>query len=114
LTKRHISHLNVTKQLDISEIGDGNINYIFKVSDGENSVIAKFADTYFRGTTREISTKRSEIENFILNVQDEILPGCVPRVYYFDKNNHCIFMEDLSDYDTLRDALKHEKVIPVL
>lgn len=114
LTRKHIKHLNVERKLEITEIGDGNINYIYKISDGESNVIAKFADVYFRGSTREISTKRSNIENFILNVQNDILPGCVPKVYYFDEENHCIFMEDLSNYDTLRDALRNEKIIPVL
>lgn len=112
LARKHINFLDIDKQLKIDEIGDGNINYIFRLSDGQNTVIAKFADNFFRGSNREISTKRSEIESYILKIQNSLSLGNAPEIFYFDKNNHCIFMEDLSDYITLRDALQKEKTFP--
>lgn len=114
IAQNHINFLDNSKVLEMEEIGDGNINYIFRLSDGHEMVIAKFADSFFRGSDKGISTKRSEIESYILSIQNSLSPGQVPNVFYFDQDNHCIFMEDLSDYATLRDALKENKIFPQL
>lgn len=107
--------LKHSKELTITEVGDGNVNYIFRIKDKEKniSVIAKYADEFIRDSeTRELSTKRNEIEYFILDVQNQLAPNSVPEVYYFDQENHCIYMEDLVNYQTMRDALKERQTFP--
>jgi 5-methylthioribose kinase len=97
------------------EIGDGNVNYIFRVTDSKNqSVIVKYADAFIRNSkTRELSTKRSEIEYEILKYQNQVCPDSVPKVYYFDRELPCIIMEDLKDYTIMRTALMEHQIFPL-
>lgn len=100
--------------LQCEEIGDGNVNYVFRVYNDKNqSVIVKYADTYIRNSdTRMLSTKRSSIEYEILKVQDELCPNSVPKVYYFDDELSCIIMEDLKDYNVMRESLINYEIFP--
>lgn len=113
--RKNIKSFERSENLIITEIGDGNINYIFRVQDSDTnfSVIAKYADDFIRNSeTKKLSTKRSEIEFFILDVQNKLAPNFVPKVYFFDNEQHCIYMEDLTDFKTMRDALKEKAVFP--
>ena len=83
------------ENLSIKEVGDGNVNYIFRVSDGKESLIVKFADSFIRNsTTRALSTVRSAIENEILKKQAELTNGMVPKVYHYSPEMNCIIMEN--------------------
>lgn len=98
--------------LDISEVGDGNVNYIYKITDGKKSVIVKFSDDYIRGsTTRKLSSARSKIESEILQKQFELSNGLAPEVYSYSEENSFIVMEDLSDYKVFRESLKNKEIL---
>lgn len=115
VAQENVPLLKKSKNLTISEIGDGNVNYVYRIKDQDShtSVIAKYADSFIRNSdTRELSTDRSNIENLILNLQNELAPGSVPEVYYFDEQSHCIYMEDLVEFETMRVALKNHKTFP--
>lgn len=115
VASEEVSILKNSKDLTITEVGDGNVNYIFRIKDEEAnvSVIAKYADEFIRDSeTRKLSTKRSEIEYLILDVQNKLAPNTVPEVYYFDKQSKCIYMEDLVNHQTMRDALKERQTFP--
>ncbi|CAM3584511.1 S-methyl-5-thioribose kinase [Erysipelothrix urinaevulpis] len=102
-------------KLEISEVGDGNVNYIYRVNDEDHSVIVKFANSFIRDSdTRELSTKRNEIEYEILTRQNQLSPGSVPVVYHYSSDMNCIIMEDLSSFDVLREGLKEYKTYPHL
>lgn len=104
-----------TEDINIAEVGDGNVNYIYRVNNGDKSVIVKFADDYIRDSdTRALSTKRNEIEYEILRRQDLLCPNSVPKVYFYSEEMNCIVMEDLSDFDVLREGLKEYKTYPHL
>ncbi len=103
-------------ELESKEIGNGNLNYIFRVRDGKNgaSVIIKQAG----GTARisedfKISTDRNRIEYEILKLEGELAPGLVPDVYLYDPVMCCCAMEDLSDHVIMRDALLDRGTFPV-
>lgn len=115
LVKNNIEFLKDSEDLQCKEIGDGNVNYVFRVFDNNNkSVIVKYADMYIRNSkTRELSIKRNEIENRILRIQNQLCPNSVPEIYYFDNEKHCIIMEDLKNYTILRTAIMDYQVFPL-
>lgn len=114
LVKDKIDFFESDGHIKCEEIGDGNVNYVFRVSNAKNqSVIVKYADSFIRNSnTRELSTKRSNIEYEILKIQNRLCPNSVPSVYYFDDELSCIIMEDLRDYRVMREALINYEVFP--
>ena len=101
------------ENVEISEVGDGNVNYIFRVNDDKNSVIVKFSDDYIRGSsTRKLSSVRSRIETEILNYQFKLSDGLAPEIYSYSEKENFIVMEDLSDHKVLREAVKLKEIYP--
>lgn len=100
--------------MQVEEIGDGNLNYVFKVWDGnDNSVILKHAGHTLRiSDEMSISPDRNRIESEILLIQDRLVPGSVPKVYSFDTVMSACLMEDLSDHQMMRTAMLEHKIFP--
>ena len=101
--------------LDASEIGDGNLNYIFRVVDrrsGRSVVIKQAGDTARISSDFKIATDRNRIEHDILKLEGDLAPGLVPRVYRFDPVMSCCAMEDLSDHVIMRRALLDRVKLP--
>ncbi len=98
------------------EIGDGNINYVFRVVslvDG-HSVIIKQADRLLRSSGRPLDIYRNKIEAAILQLEGELAPGFVPEVYLYDETMSATSMEDISAYRNLRRELLEGRVYPHL
>jgi 5-methylthioribose kinase len=99
--------------LDCVEIGDGNINYIFKVwdkNDSQSVIIKQAGPTARISDAFVLSTDRTRIEAEILILENKLAPGLVPLVYKYDAVMNCCSMEDLSDHEIMRFALmKHQK-----
>lgn len=105
------------KNLQCKEIGDGNLNYVFRVWDEKNgaSVIVKQAgDTARISDEFKLSTNRICIESNVLQLEGKLAPGLVPDVYLFDRMMNCCVMEDLSDHTILRTALMNHEIFPKL
>lgn len=68
------------------EIGDGNLNYVFKVTDDRgHSVIIKQAGGVARiSEDMKLDTDRNRIESEILVLQGKLAPGYVPEIYFYD------------------------------
>lgn len=99
--------------LEAKEIGDGNLNYVFRVTDGDKSVIVKQAGSMGRlSPDRKLSRDRNRIESEILLLQGELAPGFVPQVYLYDEIMHCCIMEDLRDYEIMRTGLTEGGIYP--
>jgi 5-methylthioribose kinase len=100
-------------ELDCVEIGDGNINYIFKVwdkNDSQSVIIKQAGPTARISDAFVLSTDRTRIEAEILILENKLAPGLVPLVYKYDAVMNCCSMEDLSDHEIMRFALmKHQK-----
>lgn len=97
--------------MQAKEIGDGNLNYVFRVWDGKgHSVIIKHAGVSLRiSEDMKVSTDRNRIESEILQLNDKYAPGMVPKIFFYDTVMSACGMEDLSDYQLMRYALmKHE------
>ncbi len=96
------------------EIGDGNLNFVFRVYDAKgSSVIIKQA-----GTTARISDDmvldpdRNRIESEILLLQGELAPGYAPEIYFYDTVMSACCMQDLSDHIIMRTAMMQHKIYP--
>ncbi len=96
------------------EIGDGNLNYVFKVTDAlGHSVIVKQAGEELRiSREMKIDTDRNRIESEILILQGKLAPGYVPRIYDYDTTMCACCMEDLSDHILMRTAMLQHKIYP--
>ena len=102
------------EETDCIEIGDGNINYVFKIwskADG-HSVIVKQADRLLRSSGRPLDIYRNKIEASILQLEGELAPGYVPEVYYYDETMSATSMEDVSAYGNLRKELAADRIYP--
>lgn len=96
------------------EIGDGNINYIFRVEDDADgtSVIIKHADIRIRTSGSLADTDRNRIEAEILKLEGKLAPGAVPEVYLYDPVMCCLVMEDLKDYRNMRYEMMAHHIFP--
>ena len=102
--------------LACKEIGDGNLNYVFKVVDKntEKSIIIKQAGPVARISDEfKVSTDRNRIEYEILKIQHDLAPGLVPVVFHYDPVMNCCVMEDLSDHTIMRTALMDFEKFPL-
>lgn len=96
------------------EIGDGNLNYVFRVWDDKgHSVIVKHAGEQLRiSADMRVSTDRNRIESEILQIQDKYAPGSVPKIYMYDTVMSACIMEDLSDHRMMRYAMMDHEIFP--
>lgn len=100
------------EELTCIEIGDGNINYVFRVCSNRDgrSVIVKQADKLLRSSGRPLDLYRNKIEAQILELQGKLAPGYVPQVFRYDETMAAISMEDISAYGNLRKELAAGRV----
>lgn len=98
------------------EIGDGNLNLVFHVSQPSTgaSLILKQALPYAKvvGESWPLTLDRSRIESESLILQGKLAPGLVPVVYRYDPELALTVMEDLSDHVIMRKGLVEGGVYP--
>lgn len=99
----------------IEEIGDGNLNTVYRVSDAarpEHSLVLKYAPPYIKilGPEYPLSIERLTYESRALKVYNRLVSGTVPVQYSFDADAAVIAMEDLRDARVLRADLISGKV----
>ena len=93
------------------EIGDGNINYVFKIIGKNKSVVLKQADVLLRSSKRPLGINRIYIESEVLKIQSSYSKS-VPEIYFYDDIMHIIAMEDISSYKNMRLELLNGKIFP--
>ncbi|MFX3631915.1 MAG: S-methyl-5-thioribose kinase [Candidatus Pristimantibacillus sp.] len=95
--------------LQSREIGDGNLNLVFHISDPNSgkAIILKQAVPYAKvvGESWPLSLDRARIESEALISQNRLTPGLVPTVYKYDAELALTVMEDLSDHVIMRQGL---------
>lgn len=110
--------LEEKNSLTCEEVGDGNLNLVFKVIDQKShkSVIVKQALPYAKvvGESWPLTLDRATIESNALLQYADIAGEYVPKVYYSDRKLAITIMEDLSHLDVLRKGLMEEKEYPLL
>lgn len=101
--------------LSCKEIGDGNLNYVFRISDAKSgrSVIVKQAGDQLRISKEMTLTRdRGRIEANILKLQGKLCPGLVPEVYLYDGIMSAIIMQDMIGHTMMRTGLVNHEIYP--
>lgn len=98
------------------EIGDGNLNYVFRLHDGKRGIIVKQALPYAKvvGESWPLSLRRATIESQALQIFAKYVPKYVPKVYGHDENLAVTVMEDLSSFTITRKGLIEGEEYPLL
>ncbi|MGP1567593.1 MAG: S-methyl-5-thioribose kinase [Peptoanaerobacter stomatis] len=99
------------EKLVCKEIGDGNINYVFKIIGQNKSVVLKQADVLLRSSKRPLDINRIYIESEVLKIQSSYSKS-VPEIYFYDDIMHIIAMEDISSYKNMRLELLNGRIFP--
>ncbi|GAF06283.1 5-methylthioribose kinase [Paenibacillus pini JCM 16418] len=111
------NHFPADAELECQEIGDGNLNLVFHITDkhSTNSIIVKQALPYAKvvGESWPLSLDRARIEREALQQQHRVCPGLVPQVYAYDEALAITAMEDLSDYTIMRKGLIEGESYPL-
>ncbi|MDX8365588.1 S-methyl-5-thioribose kinase [Cytobacillus sp. IB215665] len=104
--------------LTCKEIGDGNLNLVFRVVDERNNkgIIIKQALPYAKviGESWPLTLKRATIESHALLTFASYCPEYIPKVYYTDDKLSITVMEDLSHLDIVRKGFINNKLYPSL
>ncbi len=102
--------------LESKEIGDGNLNYVFRIVDKKNnkSIIIKQALPYLKvaGSGWKLTLDRNRIEADAMKLQDKVSPGFVPKVYHHSDTYALTVMEDLGNMSILRKGFMEMKKYP--
>ncbi len=92
---------------EITEIGDGNLNFVYRVANGDDparAVIVKQAVPYLRMVGEEwpLSRDRMTYEIRALTLYNELVPDFVPKIHHADEQMSTLVMQYLGDHRILR------------
>lgn len=107
LVKGKTAIFDQKEKLNITEIGDGNINYVYRIESEvtQRSLIVKQAANHIRTSGNALHAQRIRIEYGLLEQYASLGLDIAPTLYYFDEEHKLIMMEDLKVYDSLREGL---------
>ncbi len=94
--------------VEVSEIGDGNLNLVFRARDASGrSLILKQALPYLRaaGEAWPLTIERAAAEARAYEAATSVSPSSIPRFHGYDAENHVLVMEDLAGWTVWRTAL---------
>jgi 5-methylthioribose kinase len=106
-----------TADLEVTEIGDGNINMVFRVREKDNSrsLILKHAIPYVRcvGESWPLTLDRIRIEADALEIQDRHVPKLVPKVLHRNDEMALLVLEDLGRMEVMRKGMNKLRRYPL-
>ncbi len=111
-----LSFFPADAKLECKEIGDGNLNYVFRLYDintGKSIIIKQAGEVTRISADMKLSTDRGRIEAKILKLQGKYAPGLVPEVYLYDEVMCAMMMEDMVGHTMMRTGLMQHKTYPV-
>ncbi len=102
--------------LDISEIGDGNLNFVYTIRSPRRSVILKQAVPYLRvvGEDYPLSRVRMSFEIWALEAEKALVPKHVPEIYYRSHDMSLVVMQNLDRHKILRGEMINRIAFPHL
>ncbi|AIN93948.1 S-methyl-5-thioribose kinase [Treponema putidum] len=109
----HSNFFDSNENLICEEIGDGNINYVYRIFDNntKKSLILKQADVQTRvRPDGYLNPDRSIREAEVLKLYNESAPDFSPKIIYADPVMAAIIMEDIGSYSNLRIELMAGKI----
>jgi len=88
---------NNFSDITVKEVGDGNLNFVFIVSNSTGSFVLKQALPYVRciGESWPMTKERAYFESLALKEEGKLCPQHVPEVYHFDRTMSLIGMRYL-------------------
>ena len=106
-----------TNNLKASEIGDGNLNYVYivrAVDEPEKALIVKQAVPYLRiaGDGYPLSRERMTYEIRSLQIYNELISDNVPDVLYADEAMSIVVMHYLAEHIIMREGMIDAVVYP--
>ncbi|UHA72403.1 S-methyl-5-thioribose kinase [Paenibacillus sp. 481] len=122
---RSINVFAADANLQCEEIGDGNLNLVFRVYESGSEqatsdqspqrIIVKQALPYAKvvGESWPLTLDRARIESEALLFQASLVPQLVPKVFKIDNELALTVMEDLSDHVIMRKGLIEGKQYPL-
>ncbi|MFU8689822.1 S-methyl-5-thioribose kinase [Rossellomorea sp. FS2] len=115
---KDLSLFDPSELLTCEEIGDGNLNYVFRIVSSETgkSIIIKQALPYAKvvGESWPLTLDRARIEAQALKLQRSLAERLVPEVYHSDEELAITVMEDLSHLEIARKGLNKGEIYPAL
>ena len=102
--------------LDVSEIGDGNLNFVYIIKSNKKSLILKQAVPFLRcvGEEYPLSRVRMTFEIEALKIEKEICPSFVPEIYFDSIDMSLVVMQNLDSHKILRGEMINRKIFPLL
>lgn len=113
--KEKLPELATASNVSVKEIGDGNLNYVYRIKDegtGQSIILKQAGDTARISDEFKLSPDRNRIETEALTLQGSFVPDLVPTIYFFDEVMNCCAMEDLGEFQIMRQALLEHKAFP--
>jgi len=97
------------EQVVVTEVSDGKINHVYRLTGEQKSLILKQAVPYARivGESMPIPIDRVVLEAKVLQEYDNIIPGSVPKVLHLDEIMAIVVMEDMHPMEMGRTALNN-------
>lgn len=114
---KKVGLLEESEDIKVEEVGDGNLNYVFKVhSTNGTRLIVKQALPYAKvvGESWPLTLKRAQIEANALKKHGQFVPNLVPEVFHVDDQLAVTVMEDLSHLTIARTGLVEGAYYPKL
>ncbi len=104
------SIFSADEDLTAEEIGDGNLNLVFKIrakADPKRTVVVKQSLPYMRlvGDEWPLPIERARIEAQALEIEARLCPEHTPHVYHFDPVMYAIVMQNLDNHIIMRKGL---------
>ncbi|WP_191601871.1 S-methyl-5-thioribose kinase [Marinomonas algicola] len=112
---QELGYFKKSQDLHCVEMGDGNLNLVFRVSDAKNnSLIVKQALPYARcvGESWPLTLDRARIEAEVLLEHFKISPEYTVNIIHYDAALATIVMQDLNAFEIMRGELVAGKRFP--
>lgn len=106
----------VVDDLSVTEIGDGNLNFVFFVRGSHGALAIKQALPWSRMSkgARALTSERLAFETRALQIFAEFAPAHVPHIHHYDAQNSLMAQTFLSPHIILRKGLMAGQDYPLL
>jgi 5-methylthioribose kinase len=113
---KKLGYFTAGETVTCEEIGDGNLNLVFRVQGTSKSFIIKQALPYAKvvGESWPLTLERAAIESHALRIQGNYAPQFVPNVLYENHELALTIMEDLSHLTIARKGFIDGEDYPLL
>jgi 5-methylthioribose kinase len=101
LTLKNLLDIDI---VSLDEIGDGNLNFVYKLTSTQKTYALKHAKPYLKmlGVDFKLTQRRILAEMHSMEYFHSIAPKCTPKIYQKNEKEHFFVMEYLDGFQSLR------------